>query len=440
MKIAVFKMNEEYNDSCEIDEIRENYFGDTLKRDGRYYTPKRKYKVAFNAEVVLFKYKKMYIAKAKKCIDYGELERNQVLGNLTHYYQFDKESIKLIPPIKEELMEQFFEEKKDSQNWVTERVVKKDKEQDFDKILKLGDKESLLESKEWRNYAKKLNVGNLLKEINLYNYENIHTAFFSNFIKENNIYGLGDKPINDFINLLKKIDASQYSEIGEIDSFTVQYQKRYKYKNKNKYIIPDITIDINSKVNKKYRLIIEAKVSSDENIYEDIIEKNEIRQSELYWQCFSGKRNDFICNDKFDKYFYIFLSIKKENIKHYTSITFKDICDFVYTNYNDYRKCKNYDVLKEYANSFHYLCDKRFDFSIDVIPDISMFLNKLPDTKKIYENIQKDIDDIIRYNKSGKIEDSSMVNNYKYLLVLIYNLDISEEEKNKIKDCYNLLV
>ena len=95
MKIAVFKMNEEYNDYLEIDEIRNDYFNHELKENGgKYYCTNKKYSAALNCDAVLFKYKGMYIAQAEKSINFKQGEKS--VKDLKNYYEFNPEKIKTI--------------------------------------------------------------------------------------------------------------------------------------------------------------------------------------------------------------------------------------------------------------------------------------------------------------------------------------------------------
>ena len=431
MIIAVFKMKEEYNDYLEIEEIQNNYFNKELKYklNGKYFTTNHKYNVAFNCDKVLFKYKNMYIAEANKCLSYNRISLEDFNPNyekLTYYYLFDPSSIKKIPPIKAEIIEQYFEPIKQSQNAVLKRIVKKDKEKEFQKIINLGNQESLFQSKYWKNTAKELELDNILKEINLYNFENIHTAFFSNFIKNDNIYGLGNKPFLEFLTLLKEKDPNLPNI--DVKDFKIYYQKRYK--DNNKYIIPDITIDINTISNEKYRLIIEAKVTAEENLY---TENNTLIKQCHYYQKFFNENKD---NNDY-QYIYIFLSMKKQNINNYINITFKEIANKLY---RFQTKIKNEKILRSYLKSFHNLCDSnKYPFSIDDIPLIYWYDDEKLMT--LYNLIKKDIKSIAEYEKASKLKESSLVNNYKYILVLLYNMkNLSEEEKETIKKCYDLLV
>ena len=54
----------------------------------------------------------------------------------------------------------------------------------------------------------------------------------------------------------------------------------------------------------------------------------------------------------------------------------------------------------------------------------------------LYNLIKKDIKSIAEYEKASKLKESSLVNNYKYILVLLYNMKtLSKEEKETIKKC-----
>ncbi len=390
MKIAVFIMNEEYNDYLEIDEIRNDYFNCQLKENGgKYYCTNKKYSIALNCDAVLFKYKGMYIAQAEKCIKFERGKKS--IKNLESYYEFNPEKIKLNPLIKVDMLEPLFEAKNEGQNYVIEKQVKKDKEAEIKDFLELY-KQPFLESKKWNSFANELKLNNLLKEINLYNFENIHTSFFSNFIKEDNIYNLGNKPLKLFLNLLKEKDKN-FPDI-DIGKFNVYYQKRYKIGQKNS-IIPDITVDINDKNNKeKYRIIIEAKVTAEENIYKDNISEQEIKQCQKYREFFEKKKNEG--NTEY-KYIYVYLSFKKQNVDNYINITFKDIANKIY-DFNQYDNLKNKDILKDYLKTFHDLCDSKYKFDIATIPDV--YWNSEENLKKIYEEIKPDIENISKYKKS----------------------------------------
>ena len=391
MKVTIFIMNEEYNDYLEVPEIRNDYFNSELKENGgKYYTRNYRKEAALNCDAVLFKYKGMYIAQAEKSIEFVRGEKSTI--KLNSYYKFDPEKIKLNPPIKEEILENLFEPKKDKQfsNFIVERQVKKGKEEQMKNFLELY-KNPYLESIYWNNFANELKLNNLLKEINLYNFENIHTAFFSNFIKENNIYNLGNKPLKFFLELLKEKNKN-VPDIN-VEKFNVYYQKRYPIDSK-KSIIPDITIDITDKNKEKYRIILEAKVTAEENRYKE--DEMEIKQCQKYRDFFEKQKKEG--NTEY-KYIYVFLAFKEHYVKNYINITFKDIANKIY-DLNKYENFKYKEILKDYLKTFHDLCDCKYKFDIATIPNV--FWNSEEELNKMYKQLKQDIEDISSYKKSRK--------------------------------------
>lgn len=425
-RVIIFKMNEQLNDYRSIQDIQNNYFEKELKENGgKYFVPGKDSKNYSHSkdikddEIILFLYKNMFIASAKiNRIDgkyYYKLEKD--INKELKYY-FCLKDIHKIPQISKENLMNFFEENLTSRTSIEQVHIKNEYLNKFENYINSGFKYSLSNQGVWNKLINKLRVTSLLNEINLYNYENIHTAFLSNFLKEYNIYKLGNEPLKNFINLLKE-KSNKKINIDEIKKFEIESQKFYD--DNGKKIIPDITITINN----KYRIIIEAKVCAYENLYED-----KIKQSEKYYSYFEKLR----INSEME-YIYVFLTMRKNNeVKNFINITFKDIYEKLYKKYFETGK-ENIEILKEYLKSFHYFCNsEKFNFNIDEIPPV--FLIDKESLIKNLDKIKEDINDIAEYKIPSNINKDDLLY-YRYILVLLYNMDVMDNEI--IKKCYNNL-
>ncbi len=456
-KVYIFKMKRELNDNESIVNIQNDYFENELKdknkNNGRYRVPHRNnggyiHKNDINEEdIILFSYGGKYIATArikKKSGQYFyEIDKkdsswsfinweDELEKTLDHYYQFDITSIHKIPPVDVSVCNEFFEGNAVCQSAICKVLLIPDYEENFNNLLNTKKNWSLVNKNSWDKLVKDITKPSLLKEISLYNYENIHTNFLSNFLLNDNVYGLNDLPFQKFLELLinrakgnnrKYLEEAERIVNEEIKKGNTNYYKVYpqkKYCYDRRSFIPDITITIND----KYHIIVEAKVCAEENIYEE-----ELRQCELYYNTLEKYKNN-------EKYIYVFLTMHRHNEidNNYVKITFNDIYENVYKEFSNKDR---YGILFEYLRSFQYLCDKeKFNFDIDEIPPIYII-----DKEKINKEINKlkeDIDNICSFKIPSNIKQKDLFA-YRYLLVLIYNLNYKGFNE-LVKKCYDNFV
>ena len=67
----------------------------------------------------------------------------------------------------------------------------------------LNELNTLKKSKYWEKLVDYYN-NNFINQIGFFRFEDMHTNFLLSVLKENNIYGLGNYPIEQFIKLIKK--------------------------------------------------------------------------------------------------------------------------------------------------------------------------------------------------------------------------------------------
>ena len=396
-----------------------------------------------NDDIILFLYRNMFIATAKIKKDASGKHYHNLTSDIKNSWQcepkkkkedweykdgcefksyFQFQDIHKIHPLPKENLIDFFDENFNTRSSIHKVTLKEEYSNKFHHYLDSIKNNNFLKSKAWE-LVKYLNVPALMKEISLYNYENIHTAFFCNFISADNVYDFRKKPFEKFIKLLKKKatgeNAKVLSEITKINDLKVMPQKSYPYKDgnkKTKKIIPDMSILVNN----KYNIIVEGKVCASENVYED--GKN---QCQVYYD-----------NIDHNNCIFVFLTMRIYNaeIENFVNITFKDIYEEIYADYYDYNK---EDILYEYLKSFCYFCNKeKFDFKIDEIPAIN-FKNITSELIKYKTSLKEDINYIAEYNIPNINQKDIAF--YKYILVLLYNMKDFKDAKLLIEKCYNNL-
>ena len=98
----------------------------------------------------------------------------------------------------------------------------------FENILRLKN------SKEWIEFDRYCNTG-FLEQIDFFRYEDMHTNFLASLLKENNVFGLGTKPLKLFIELLKVKDKNHLENKLQQDLLS-------NYSVSNVHVIPQFYI------------------------------------------------------------------------------------------------------------------------------------------------------------------------------------------------------
>lgn len=265
----------------------------------------------------------------------------------------------------------------------------------------------------------------LLKEIKFYNIEDIHTNFLASFLDKNNIYGLGDKPFINFLNILNDKKGFSYSNNDNIILKNVYSQYSNPTKSGKKVRI-DLSIDF-LKNNEKYKIILEAKLNSYQSLKKDIDGKN-ISQTKYYYDDLEFQPNT--------KVIFVFLAINDEEKidNHYIRISYQDLIDKVYMNYYH----KNYYLLEDYLCSFHYMVDDSKFYNtknISLIPNTHMFDND----KNLYKEIDIYLKRLEVENKIPKFNNINEIVLFKYLISNYYQIINNKKEKNIYEKFYKSL-
>lgn len=130
----------------------------------------------------------------------------------------------------------------------------------FENILRLKN------SKEWIEFDRYCNTG-FLEQIDFFRYEDMHTNFLASLLKENNVFGLGTKPLKLFIELLKVKDKNHLENKLQQDLLS-------NYSVSNVHVIPQFYIKDVGRIdllikfnigNNNYNIILENKLFSGES-------------------------------------------------------------------------------------------------------------------------------------------------------------------------------
>ena len=129
----------------------------------------------------------------------------------------------------------------------------------FETILKLRN------SQEWIGFDRYCNTG-FLEQIDFFRYEDMHTNFLASLLKEDNVFGLGTKPLKLFIELLKVKDKNHLENKLQQDLLS-------NYSVSNIEVLTQESIDVGrldllikfNIGNNKYNIILENKLFSEES-------------------------------------------------------------------------------------------------------------------------------------------------------------------------------
>lgn len=226
----------------------------------------------------------------------------------------------------------------------------------FENILKLRN------SKEWIEFDRYCNTG-FLEQIDFFRYEDMHTNFLASLLKENNVFGLGTKPLKLFIELLKVKDKNHLENKLKQDLLS-------NYSVSNVHVIPQFYIKDVGRIdllikfnigNNNYNIILENKLFSGES------SKDQTKRYKEYLD----KVDIDINNDdnKNATKIYVFLSLdnnpktnpisaEDEYKDEYIRIDYQELISYVFEpcSYLEANSLASISV-EEYLKGFTYLCE-----------------------------------------------------------------------------------
>lgn len=226
----------------------------------------------------------------------------------------------------------------------------------FENILRLKN------SKEWIEFDRYCNTG-FLEQIDFFRYEDMHTNFLASLLKENNVFGLGTKPLKLFIELLKVKDKNHLENKLQQDLLS-------NYSVSNVRVIPQFYIKDVGRIdllikfnigNNNYNIILENKLFSGES------SKDQTKRYKEYLD----KVDIDINNDdnKNATKIYVFLSLdnnpktnpisaEDEYKDEYIRIDYQELISYVFEpcSYLEANSLASISV-EEYLKGFTYLCE-----------------------------------------------------------------------------------
>lgn len=226
----------------------------------------------------------------------------------------------------------------------------------FENILRLKN------SKEWIEFDRYCNTG-FLEQIDFFRYEDMHTNFLASLLKENNVFGLGTKPLKLFIELLKVKDKNHLENKLQQDLLS-------NYSVSNVHVIPQFYIKDVGRIdllikfnigNNNYNIILENKLFSGES------SKDQTKRYKEYLD----KVDIDINNDdnKNATKIYVFLSLNNnpktnpisaedEYKDEYIRIDYQELISYVFEpcSYLEVNSLASISV-EEYLKGFTYLCE-----------------------------------------------------------------------------------
>lgn len=226
----------------------------------------------------------------------------------------------------------------------------------FENILRLKN------SKEWIEFDRYCNTG-FLEQIDFFRYEDMHTNFLASLLKENNVFGLGTKPLKLFIELLKVKDKNHLENKLQQDLLS-------NYSVSNVHVIPQFYIKDVGRIdllikfnigNNNYNIILENKLFSGES------SKDQTKRYKEYLD-----KVDIDINDDDNKNatkIYVFLSLdnnpktnpisaEDEYKDEYIRIDYQELISYVFEpcSYLEVNSLASISV-EEYLKGFTYLCE-----------------------------------------------------------------------------------
>ena len=211
----------------------------------------------------------------------------------------------------------------------------------FENILRLKN------SKEWIEFDRYCNTG-FLEQIDFFRYEDMHTNFLASLLKENNVFGLGTKPLKLFIELLKVKDKNHLENKLQQDLLS-------NYSVSNVHVIPQFYIKDVGRIdllikfnigNNNYNIILENKLFSEES------SGNQTKRYKEYFDNHFANDNNI----------YVFLSLDN-NLEisagnDYIRIDYQELISYVLEpcSYLEANSLASISV-EEYLKGFTYLCE-----------------------------------------------------------------------------------
>ena len=211
---------------------------------------------------------------------------------------------------------------------------------EFEKILKFKN------SQEWIEFDRYCNTG-FLEQRDFFRYEDMHTNFLASLLKEDNVFGLGTKPLKLFIELLKVKDKNHLENKLKQDLLG-------NYSVSNIEVLTQESIDVGrldllikfNIGNNKYNIILENKLFSEES-------------SEDQTKRYKEYLDDYF---KDDNNIYVFLSLNNDSKisaeDNYIRINYQELVNYVL------EPCSFLEVkgaasisIEEYLKGFTYLCE-----------------------------------------------------------------------------------
>lgn len=211
---------------------------------------------------------------------------------------------------------------------------------EFEKILKFKN------SQEWIEFDRYCNTG-FLEQIDFFRYEDMHTNFLASLLKEDNVFGLGTKPLKLFIELLKVKDKNHLEN-------KLKQKLLSNYSVSNIEVLTQESIDVGrldllikfNIGNNKYNIILENKLFSEES-------------SEDQTKRYKEYLDDYF---KDDNNIYVFLSLNNDSKisaeDNYIRINYQELVNYVL------EPCSFLEVkgaasisIEEYLKGFTYLCE-----------------------------------------------------------------------------------
>ena len=210
----------------------------------------------------------------------------------------------------------------------------------FENILKLRN------SQEWIEFDRYCNTG-FLEQIDFFRYEDMHTNFLASLLKEDNVFGLGTKPLKLFIELLKVKDKNHLENKLKQDLLSNYSVSNIEVLTQESIDVGRIDLLIKFNIeNEKYNIIFENKIFSEESS-----EGQTKRYKEYFDNHFSNDNN-----------IYVFLSLDN-NLEisagnDYIRIDYQELISYVLEpcSYLEANSLASISV-EEYLKGFTYLCE-----------------------------------------------------------------------------------
>lgn len=282
----------------------------------------------------------------------------------------------------------------------------------FENVLRLKN------SKEWIEFDHYCNTG-MLEQIDFFRYEDMHTNFLASLLKEDNIFGLGTKPLKLFIELLKIKDNGQIQNKFKHSLLNEYYISNLKIISQESIEVGRLDLLIKFKIdNENYNIILENKLFSEESS-----EDQTLRYKTYLDERFKGDNN-----------IYVFLSLDNTiDISagdDYIRIDYQELVNYVleHCSFLEVKGAASISI-EEYLKGFTYLCE------FDCMP-LTNNLRKL--AVAVYNTNFEIIKDVL--NESSSEYSDFYNNNKKQFKILFTVLKDVDEVDSTLKSDINKIV